>query len=199
MCLMSYLYDAGLLELSRVYDLYVIVGEIPHWVSYWHCWGIGPPQTADAFCQIIKRSQTLNWLESVIIVLSPGSPCILFKPHSLLRSVGFTTTDISLGSYISEKVKEETLFLEMLGKAFLRRKLKTTAEMAPYAKHTSSCCLREKDSGEGCWSPISSTPTMANSSTWMFLLMSISVLPSSAQSYFPKTGLMAVKTVNSSF
>lgn len=133
MCLMSHLYDAQLLEHSRVYDLYVIVGEIPHWVSYWHCWGIGPPQTADAFCQIIKRSQTLNWLKSVIIVLSPGSPCILFKPHSVLRSVGFTTTDISLGSYISEKAKEETLFLEMLGKAFLRRKLKTTAERVPSA------------------------------------------------------------------
>lgn len=104
-----------------------------HTVSYWHCWGIGPPQTADAFCQIIKRSQTLNWLKSVIIVLSPGSPCILFKPHSVLRSVGFATTDISLGSCISEKAKEETLFLEMLGKAFLRRKLKTTAERVPSA------------------------------------------------------------------
>lgn len=30
MCLMSHLYDAQLLEHSRVYDLYAIVGEIPH-------------------------------------------------------------------------------------------------------------------------------------------------------------------------
>lgn len=187
MCLMSHLYDAQLLEHSRVYDLYVIVGEIPHWVSYWHCWGIGPPQTADAFCQIIKRSQTLNWLKSVIIVLSPGSPCILFKPHSVLRSVW--------DPIFQKKQKRK---LSFLGQGFSKKKIKDNCREG--AKRTSSCCLRENDSGEGCWwSPISSTPTMANSSTWMFLLMSISVLPSSAQSDFPKTGLTAVKTINSSF